>query len=48
MINSLKNECDKNNINFYVVPLTHERYSNYDKNNLQFVLDAIDEDIKCN
>ena len=45
LINSLKNECDKNNINFYVVPLTHERYSNYDKNNLQFVLDAINQDI---
>jgi len=46
LINSLKRECEKNNINFYVIPLAHQRYSINHKKNLKFVLDEIDKDIK--
>ena len=46
LIDSLKKECVKNNINFYVIPLAHQRYSNNHKKNLKFVLDTIDENIK--
>ena len=45
LINKLKQECDKKDINFFVVPLTHQRCPVSDKNSLEFVLDSIEKDI---
>ena len=45
LINILKQECDKRDINLFVVPLTHQRCPIDDKNNLQFVLDSIEKEI---
>ena len=45
LIDLLKQECDKRNINFFVVPLANQRYSSDDINNLQFVLNHIDKEI---
>ena len=45
LINSLKEECDKRNINLFIVPLAHQRCPIDDKNNLQFVLDSIEKEI---
>jgi len=45
LINNLKQECDKRDINLFVVPLTHQRCPIDDKDNLQFVLDSIEKEI---
>ena len=45
LINLLKKECDKRNINFFVVPLAHQRYAIDHIDNLQFVLNNLDKGI---
>ncbi len=45
LINLLKKECDKRNINFFVIPLAHQRYSIDHIDNLQFVLKHLDKGI---
>tara|TARA_B100000073_G_scaffold310317_1_gene282663 strand:+ start:1485 stop:2561 length:1077 start_codon:yes stop_codon:yes gene_type:complete len=45
LINILKKECDKRDINLFIVPLTHQRCPIEDKDNLQFVLDSIEKEI---
>ena len=45
LINTLKQECDKREINLFIVPLTNQRCPTNDKNKLQFVLNSIEKDI---
>ena len=45
LINLLKKECDKRNINFFVVPLAHQRYSIDHMKNLDFVLSHLTKEI---
>ena len=45
LINLLKKECDKKNINFFVIPLAHQRYSIDHIDNLQYVLNHLDKGI---
>ena len=46
LINSLKRKCEIKNINFFLIPLAHQRYAINQKENLKFVLSHIDNDVK--